>query len=93
MRQNKQGNFFIKQSQYIQSILSRFKLQDAKDSSIPLDPGHFKSREGSTPMEENEKYQQVIGALLYLAVAASVTILSQHNKQPTEADLTEAKRV
>ncbi|XP_046145531.1 secreted RxLR effector protein 161-like [Osmia bicornis bicornis] len=50
-------------------------------------------------MPENTKYQQLIGALLYLTVntrpdiAESVGILSQHNKQPTTADWTEAKRV
>ncbi|KAK2574753.1 hypothetical protein KPH14_013019, partial [Odynerus spinipes] len=84
-------------------ISTRLKLllgmQDAKTSGIPLDPGHVKIRDSGTPMQENKKYQQLIGALLYIAVntrpdiAASVTILSQYNKQPTEVDWTEAKRV
>ncbi|CAK9797029.1 Copia protein [Anthophora quadrimaculata] len=77
----------------------RFGLEDAKGSSIPLDLGYVKNREGSPPMPKNEKYQQLIGALLYLAVntrpdiSASVAILSQHNQEPTTADWTEAKRV
>ncbi|XP_056647429.1 uncharacterized protein LOC130452135 [Diorhabda sublineata] len=50
-------------------------------------------------MPNSERYQQLIGALLYLAVntrpdiAASVTILSQYNKAPTMTDWTEAKRI
>ena len=50
-------------------------------------------------MPNNETYQQLTGALLYLAVntrpdiAASVAILSQHNKEPTTVDWNEVKRV
>lgn len=99
VRKNDEGIYCIRQSQYIDSILSRFALQDAKISSIPLDTGFFKNRDTSSPMSENEKYQQLIGALLYLAVntrpdiSASVTILSQFNKKPMSADWTEAKRI
>lgn len=91
--------YCIKQTKYIEKILCRFGLQDAKDSSIPLDQGYVKTREDQPSMPESEKYQQLIGALLYLAVntrpdiAASVTILSQYNKEPTALDWTEARRV
>ena len=50
-------------------------------------------------MPNSERYEQLIGSLLYLAVnsrpdiAASVTILSQYNKSPTKADWNEAKRI
>ena len=74
-------------------------LQDAKFSRIPLDPGHVKARDNNDkPMKNSERYQQLIGALLYIAIdnrpdiAASVTILSQFNKGPIEADWKEAKR-
>ena len=96
----KDGFYCIKQNNYIEEIINRFGLQDAKISKIPLDPGYLKIKNNHTEiMRENEKYQQFIGALLYLAVntrpdiAASVTILSQKNKEPTEMDWTEAKRV
>ena len=97
---NKDGFYCIKQNNYIDKIINRFGLQDAKISKIPLDPGYLKIKNNHTEiMRENEKYQQLIGALLYLAVntrpdiAASITILSQKNKEPTEMDWTEAKRV
>ena len=50
-------------------------------------------------MKNPEKYQQVIGALLYKAantrpnITASVNILSQHNKNPRTADWNEARWV
>lgn len=96
---NKEGFYCISQKQYIEAILHKFNLQDAKESKIPLDTGYYKTRAQSTAMPQSEKYQQLIGALLYLAVntrpdiTASVNILSQHNKQPTQADWNEVKRV
>ncbi|XP_051163516.1 uncharacterized protein LOC127282958 [Leptopilina boulardi] len=100
VRRNSDGIYCIKQSQYIDNILKRFGLEDAKISNIPLDPGYIKiDKEDQPIMEESEKYQQLIGALLYLAVntrpdiTASVIILSQNNKHPTSADWTETKRI
>ena len=50
-------------------------------------------------MPSSERYQRLIGSLLYLAVnsrpdiAASVTILRQYNRSPTKSDWNEAKRI
>ena len=99
IRRDQDGFFLLKQSKYIDKILCKFGLDDAKVSSIPLDQEYVKIRSEEPLMPSNEKYQQLIGALLYLAVntrpdiSASVTILSQHNKQPTIMDWKEAKRV
>lgn len=92
------GIFWIHQGNYIDQILARFGLHEAKTSSIPLDPG-FDKIEEQVPMKDSEKYQQLIGALLYISVntrpdiTASVCILSQYNKQPTETTWNEAKRI
>ena len=99
VRRNEEGFYCIKQSQYIETILHRFGLEDATSSNVLLDTGYFKNRKNQRPMEHSEKYQKLIGALLYLAVntrpdiTASFAILSQHNKQLTSADWTETKRV
>lgn len=89
----------MRQTSYIENIIRRFSLEDAKPSGIPLDTGYLKTRENQPTMNENERYQQLIGALVYVAVntspdiAASVTILSQYNKQPLSSNWTELKRV
>ena len=99
IRRDSVGFFCLKQTKYIEKILCRFNLQDAKISTTPLDPGYVKVRDDKSLMPNNETYQQLIGALLYLAVntrpdiAASVAILSQHNKEPTTVDWNEVKRV
>ena len=99
IRKDKDGFYCMRQTEYIKKILNRFNLQDAKKSNVPLDSGYVKYRDSLSPMPDSNKYQQLISALLYLAVntrpdiSASVAILSQHNKDPTTADWTEAKRV
>ena len=90
IRRNVDGIFCIEQSTYIQSILNRFGLQDAKISRAPLDQGYLKLRQDNEPMPNSKRYQQLIGLLLYLTVnsrpdiAASVIILSQYNRSPTK---------
>lgn len=99
VRRNEKGIFCIKQTDYIKTILKRFGLEDAKVSYIPLDTGYYKNRENQPLMQNSEKYQQLIGALLYLSIntrpdiSASVAILSQRNKEPTDTDWLELKRV
>lgn len=79
-------------------MLIEFGLQDAKSSKIPLDPGYLKTRTDEA-MEDSGRYQQLIGALLYVAVntrpdiAASVNILSQYNVKPSTTDWTEVRKV
>ena len=57
-----------------------------------------KAKALSPPMAKSDNYQKLIDALLYVDVntcpdiAASVSILSEHNQLPTEADWFEAKR-
>ncbi|KMQ86152.1 retrovirus-related pol polyprotein from transposon tnt 1-94 [Lasius niger] len=98
-RKDSEGVYSIDQEQYIQKIFEWFGLEDAKISKIPMDTGYLKIIGDKKPMVNSDIYQKLIGALLYVAthtrpdIAASVSILSQRVKQPTETDWTEAKRV
>lgn len=99
IRKNIDGFHCMKQTNYIDNIINKFGLQDAKPSGIPLDTGYLKIRKSQPAMNNSERYQQLIGALLYVAVntrpdiTASVTILSQFNKNPSSTDWTELKRI
>lgn len=92
------GVYQINQTNYIEKIARKFGLQDAKTSKVPLDPGYYKIMSDADELEQQERYQSLIGGLLYIAVnsrpdiAASISILSQQLKQPTELDWNEAKR-
>ena len=91
--------YSISQTQYINKVIKAARLEDTKTSNIPLDRGYIKMIGDQTPMQNSERYQMLIWALLYITVntrpdiVASVTILSQRNKEPTEVDWTEANRV
>ncbi|TFY76440.1 hypothetical protein EWM64_g7573 [Hericium alpestre] len=79
----------MSQSAYIDTIISRFNLQDAKPLSTPLDPSFplSNAQSPSTPQQfedmRNVLYREAIGSLMYATlgthpdVAYSVTTFSQ----------------
>ena len=87
------GTINISQEAYIDNILARFNLQDAKSYSSPLDP-NVKLSKDQCPITDEEKktmektmekvpYRQAIGSLMWAAVATrpdiafAVSLLSQ----------------
>lgn len=92
------GDFFISQRKYIESVVQSAGLQDAKASSVPIDPGYCKIEEDSDLLPNNLEYQKVVGQLLYIAVnsrpdiAAAISILSRKVSCPTQRDWDELKR-
>lgn len=96
---DKDGFFALDQQSYVTKVASRFKLEKAKGSKIPLDVGYYRSREGSKLLPDNGEYRSLVGALLYVAVntrpdvAAAVSILSRKISQPLETDWVELKRI
>ena len=88
------GTINISQEAYIDSILARFNLQDAKSYSSPLDP-NVKLSKDQCPITDEEKktmekvpYRQAIGSLMWAAVATqpdiafAVSLLSQFLENP-----------
>src|SRR5216683_6141753 len=63
----KDGKIYLDQTAYLQKVIERFDLQNAKPAPTPLPEGYQPS-----PAKENasatlcSKYQQVIGSLLYI---------------------------
>ena len=91
------GTINISQEAYIDNILARFNLQDAKSYSSPLDP-NVKLSKHQWPITNEEKrtmekvpYRQVIRSLMWAAVATqpdiafAVSLLSQFLENPGEA--------
>ncbi|GBE90151.1 hypothetical protein SCP_1801750 [Sparassis crispa] len=95
----------LSQCAYIDMILARFNLQDAKSLTTPLDPGTVLSIHQcpSTPRQfedmKNIPYREAIGSLMYAAlgtrpdIAYAVTALSQFMKNPGRPHWEAAKRV
>ena len=74
-RNHKERTISLSQSSYINSILERYGLKDAKPYAMPMVLGVIYSRHNSpsTPTETNHirhmPYREAIGSLMYTAVA------------------------
>lgn len=99
MQIQRQGGDIIKihQEKYIDKILKKFNMEDCKTSVTPIEPNLKLLK--SDKSENNLPYQQLIGTLMYLAVATrpdimfSVSYLSQFNSCYGEEHFKSAKRI
>jgi len=94
------GGFSICQRGYINTIIRRFGLMDAKPAKSPLDSQTDLANTCCEDKPANRKeYLSMVGSLMYAAlgsrpdIAFSVTALSRYNVQPLEMHATAAKRV
>ena len=95
----------LSQSSFIDTILSRFSMTEAKPYGSPMIPGaiYGKKDSPSSPDEatrmQRTPYQQAIGSLMYAAVATrpdiafAVSILSRFLNNPGDAHWEAVKRV
>ena len=93
----KVGKIYLDQTTYLEKVLQRFGLQDAKETSTPLPEGyHLSPNQSSVDPASRSKFQQVIGSLLYIMlgtrpdIAFAVTKLSQHAANPSQDHLNRA---
>uniref|UniRef100_A0AAG5DHX2 Uncharacterized protein n=1 Tax=Anopheles atroparvus TaxID=41427 RepID=A0AAG5DHX2_ANOAO len=94
------GLYCIDQQAYLERVLERFGMLDAKPSKYPMDPGFLKRKEEiDTRLDSPIAYQSLIGALLYAAVTSrpdisiATAILGRRVQHPSETDWNEARRV
>ncbi|KAE8735455.1 hypothetical protein F3Y22_tig00000340pilonHSYRG00428 [Hibiscus syriacus] len=89
-RDTKSGTLILSQAEYINKVLSRFNMQDAKPVSTPLGV-HFRLSKEQSPKTEEERahmvkvpYASAIGSLMYAMVctrpyiAQAVGAVSRH---------------
>lgn len=88
------GSIKLTQTKFIESLVNKFGLNDAKSENSPADPGNWfeKNKDSNEKNSANSEklkripYQSAIGSLMYLAVntrpdiAFIVTKLSQFNQ-------------
>jgi hypothetical protein len=95
----------LSQGAYADTIVERFRLEDAKDVHTPMDTGAVLSVDqspmASTELEgmKNVPYQRAIGSLMYAATSTrpditfSVSILSQFMRNPARIHWEATKHV
>jgi hypothetical protein len=94
------GRYEISQTEYIQTILERFEMEDAYEVSTPMDPNvDLNNLNCEDKAVDSKHYLSIVGSLMYAAlgtrpdIAFAVTALSRHNASPLVMHLTAAKRV
>jgi hypothetical protein len=61
---------FLSQDKYVERIVQRYGLEQAKESSVPMSTSTRLSKEdGSTKLKDNQEYQSMVGSLMYVALA------------------------
>ena len=99
-RDSKKGVLQLGQRQYVVSLLERFGLTEANPVRLPMGAGVRLQKEGDLlPDDAKAVYQEMLGALLYLAtctrpdITFAVGRLSRYAAAPTTAHLAAAKTV
>lgn len=88
----------LMQRKYIQDLLAKTKMLDAKTVSTPMATSPKLRLLSGTPLVDPREYRMVVGSLQYLAftrpdIAYSVNKLSQFMHRPTDDHWQAAKRV
>ena len=91
------GFIALEQKDYLMKVLERFNMQNAKSAQTPLPSGYMPTPY-TGPVDEKlrNRYQQLIGSLLYLMlgtrpdIAFAVTKMSQFAANPTEEHFNKA---
>jgi hypothetical protein len=94
------GVLQMSQEQYIHKILHKYKLQDCKPVSTPIDVNvKLVKDDGYSKAADPVEYQSMVGSLIYAAIATrpdiahAVGTLAKFNSSSNEAHLTAVKRV
>ena len=95
---NTPAGLFLSQHKYINDLLVKTKMQDAKPVSTPLCHTEALRLHDGTPSTDATMYQQVIGALQYLSltrpdISFAVNKLSQFMHLPIVTHWSAAKRL
>jgi hypothetical protein len=99
IRDRKAGTLKIAQSAYIDKILARFNMAEAKPVTTPLSKNIKLDNIHTRAEDPNMPYAKAIGSLMYAAlqtrpdIAFAVQHLSQYTSNPAQEHWTAVKRV
>lgn len=95
----KQGCVSISQKRYIESIIKRFNMTDAKGCSTPADVNVQLTKNVSIESCNNFPYREAVGALLFLSsvsrpdISYAVNLVSRYVSNPGVAHVNALKRI
>ena len=92
------GQTFVCQSKYVRDVLKRFKMDQCKSSTVPMQQNVKLSCDDGSKEVNSTMYRQMVGSLNYLTttrpdIAYYVSVLSQFMAKPQESHWNAAKEV
>jgi hypothetical protein len=93
------GAVTLSQAKYVEKLTKKFGMDDSRIMSTPLPFKPQQDESNNKPFADINKYQQLIGSLIYLAnatrpdLAFAVGYLARSMQKPTEANFNNAKRI
>ncbi|GMI99343.1 cysteine-rich RLK (RECEPTOR-like protein kinase) 8 [Hibiscus trionum] len=90
--------YFVSQKGYAANLLQRFRMEDSKAKSTPMEFSLKLAKNEGKILEDATIFRQLVGSLFYLTItrpdiAFSVGVISQFMEQPCEGHLIAAKRI
>eukprot|EP00253_Pinus_taeda_P002168 PITA_02168 len=61
-----ENNIFLAQSKYAKILVDRFRMQDCKPATTPMEPGLKLSAQLPSPLVDETLFRQLVGSLIYL---------------------------
>jgi hypothetical protein len=97
VKQVKEGTFFS-QTKYIQDILKKFGMKDAKPAKMPMGTNRHLDLNARDKSVGQKVYWSMIGSLMYLCasksdIVLSVCICARFQSDPKECHLVAMKRI
>ena len=93
-----ENNIFLSQSKYARNLVERFRMQDCKPTTTPMEPGLKLSAQSSSPLVDETLFRQLVGSLIYLTatrpdISFAVSYISRFMSAPKADHWIAAKRV
>eukprot|EP00253_Pinus_taeda_P014283 PITA_14283 len=93
-----ENNIFLSQSKYARNLVDRFKLQDCKPATTPMEPGLKLSAQSSSSLVDETLFRQLVGNLIYLTatrpdISFALSYISRFMSAPKADHWIVAKRV
>eukprot|EP00253_Pinus_taeda_P026732 PITA_26732 len=93
-----ENHIFLSQSKYAKNLVDRFRMQDCKLATTPMEPGFkFSAQSSSLPVDET-LFRKLVGSLIYLTatrpdISFAVSYISRFMSAPKADHWIAAKRV
>eukprot|EP00253_Pinus_taeda_P006058 PITA_06058 len=93
-----ENNIFLSQSKYARSLVDRFRMQDCKPATTPMELGLKLSAQSSSPLVDESLFRKLVGSLIYLTttrpdINSAVSYISYFMSAPKVDHWITTKRV